>query len=146
MDVAGKPEAAGEYIGSNYARMINTVNKLGLKLYNPEMNGIDRLWLYKIKDEIIDAKSWVNHSLNPLTSEDRELLAHRFLSRISNRDNPLKDKPLNAWRIEEFHQYDISHDQYLRSKNVFEETIRLMNVVIHSGGMHKTSAINEIKI
>jgi len=94
MDVPGKPEAAGEYIGANYARMINRVQQLGLELYTPELNGIDRPWLYKIKDQIIDAKSWESHALNPLEGEDRKLLPHRFLSRISNKDNPLKDQPL----------------------------------------------------
>jgi len=47
-NVPGKPEAAGEYIGANYARMINRINTLGLKMYNPELNGIDRPWLYQI--------------------------------------------------------------------------------------------------
>lgn len=145
MDVPGKPEAAGEYIGANYARMINTVHKLGLEMYNPELNGIDRPWLYKIKDQIIDAKSWESHPYNPLTGEDRTLLPHRFLSRISNRNNPLAGQPLNAWLRPEFHQYDIPHDQYLRSLGINEETIKLMNVVIHSGGIHNTSAINELR-
>lgn len=145
MDVPGKPEAAGEYIGANYARMINTIDKLGLEMYNPELNGIDRPWMYKIRGEFIDAKSWESHKMNPLEGEDRAMLPHRFLSRLSNRDNPLKDKPLNAWLTSEFHQYDIPHDQYLRSKGLSEEAIRLMNVVIHSGGIHNTSAINELR-
>lgn len=145
MDVPGKPEAAGEYIGANYARMINTVDKLGLELYNPEVDGIDRPWLYKIKDEFITREDWEAHKFNPLKGEDRAMLPHRFLSRLSNRDNPLKDKPLNAWLTEDMHQYDIPHDQYLRQKGLDEETIRLMNVVIHSGGISNTSAINELR-
>ncbi len=145
MDVPGKPEAAGEYIGANYARMINTIKKLGLDMYNPESNGIDRPWMYHINGQNIDAKSWESHALNPLEGEDRQLLPHRYLSRLSNRDNPLADKPLNAWLTKEMHQYDIPHDQYLRAKGLNEETIRLMNVVIHSGGIENTSAINELR-
>ncbi|RKR15256.1 monoamine oxidase [Maribacter vaceletii] len=145
LDVPGKPEAAGEYIGANYARMISTVNKLGLEMYNPEGGGNNRPWLYNIKGNYIDAKNWESHKLNPLEGEDRTLLPHRFLSTISHRDNPLSGKPLDAWLEPEFHKYDIPHDQYLRSKGVNEETIRLMNVVIHSGGMHRTSAINELR-
>ncbi len=145
MDVPGKPEAAGEYIGANYARMRNTVKKLGLKLYNPEVNGIDRPWMYNIQGQNIDAKSWESHALNPLQGDDRAMLPHRFLSRISNIDNPLKDKGLDYWLSPEMQKYDIPHDQYLRSKGVSEEAIRLMNVVIHSGGMTNTSAINELR-
>lgn len=145
MDVPGKPEAAGEYIGANYARMINTIKKLGLEMYNPEGGANNRPWLYKIQDEIIDAKNWESHAMNPLSGDDRSLLPHRFLSTISNRDNPLAGQPLNAWLRPEFQQYDIPHDQYLRSKGVNQETIDLMNVTIHSGGMHNTSAINELR-
>ena len=145
MDVPGKPEAAGEYIGANYARMRNTIKKLGLETYTPEMNGIDRPWMYNIKGENIDKDSWESHRFNPLEGEDRAMLPHRYLSRLSNRDNPLAGKPLNAWLGEDFHKYDIPHDQYLRSKGLNEEAIRLMNVVIHAGGIHNTSAINELR-
>jgi len=145
MDVPGKPEAAGEYIGANYARMRNTIKKLGLEVYSPEVNGIDRPWLYNLKGEFIDAKSWESHEMNPLQGEDRQLLPHRFLSRLSNRDNPLAGLPLDAWLKPDMHQYDIPHDQYLRAKGLNEETIRLMNVVIHSGGISNTSAINELR-
>lgn len=144
-DVPGKPEAAGEFIGANYARMINMVDKMGLKLYNPEINSTNRPWLYQINGDFVDAKSWASYAGNPLQGEDRELLPHRFLSTLSNRDNPLKDQPLDAWLKDEYHQYDIPHDQYLRAKGLNEETIRLMNVVIHSGGMPSTSAINELR-
>lgn len=145
-DVPGKPEAAGEYIGANYARMRNTVEKLGLEMHSPDMGGgANRPWLYNIKGEYITAKNWESHKLNPLEGDDRTLLPHRYLSTISNRDNPLQDKPLNAWLESEYHQYDIPHDQYLRSKGVNEETIKLMNVVIHAGGMHNTSAMNELR-
>ncbi len=145
-DVPGKPEAAGEYIGANYARMINTVNKLGLEMHNPDTGGgANRPWLYNIQGNYINAKNWESHKLNPLEGEDRTLLPHRFLSTISHRDNPLQGKPLNAWLEPEYHKYDIPHDQYLRSKGVNEETIKLMNVVIHAGGMHNTSAMNELR-
>ncbi len=145
-DVPGKPEAAGEYIGANYARMINTVNKLGLEMHNPDVGGgPNRPWLYNIQGQYINAENWESHQLNPLEGEDRRLLPHRFLSTISHRDNPLQGKPLNAWLEPEYHKYDIPHDQYLRAKGVNEETINLMNVVIHAGGIHNTSAMNELR-
>lgn len=144
--VPGKPEAAGEYIGANYARMRNAVTKLNLELYSPEeSNGIDRSWLYNIKGTFIDKDNWASHKLNPLEGDDRTLLPHRFLSRLSDRNNPLNGQPLNAWLKPEFHQYDIPHDQYMRKLGMNEETIRLMNVVIHAGGISNTSAMNELR-
>ncbi len=145
-NVPGKPEAAGEFIGATYARMVNTVNKLGLELYSPEdNNGPNRPWLYNLKGEYITAANWESHKMNPLEGEDRKLLPHRYLSTLSHRDNPLKDKPLDEWLKPEYQKYDIPHNEYLRSKGYNEATIDLMNVIIHSGGMHKTSALNELR-
>ncbi len=144
-NIPGKPEAAGEYIGANYARMINMVKKLGLEMFTPDFNNNTRPWLYNIKGEFITAEDWPTHPMNPQTGEFRDLLPNRFLSTISNHNNPLAGKPLDAWLTPEFQKYDIPHDQYLRSRGVNEESIRLMNVVIHSGGMHKTSALNELR-
>lgn len=144
--VPGKPEAAGEYIGANYARMINMAGRLDLDLYAPEFNNNNRPWMYQIKNQFITAEEWANSPLNPIQDEEmRSLLPSRFLSTLSNKDNPLKDLPLDAWLKPEFQQYDIPHDQYLRARGLDEETIRLMNVVIHSGGMSRTSAINELR-
>ncbi len=144
-NVPGKPEAAGEWIGGNYARMINMVNKLGLEMFTPKMNNDNRPWMYHIKGEFITAKDWASHPLNPQTGEFRDLLPSKYLSTISNHNNPLKGQPLDAWLKPEFQKYDIPHDEYLRSQGVTEETIRLMNVTIHSGGMHRTSALNELR-
>lgn len=145
-NVPGKPEAAGEFIGATYARMINTVNKLGLEMYNPDASGgPNRPWLYNIKGEYITAKNWESHKMNPLEGEDRTLLPHRYLSTLSHRNNPLQDKPLDEWLKPEYHKYDIPHDQYMRSQGANEETIKLMNVVIHADGIHKTSALNELR-
>ncbi|MEM8523895.1 MAG: FAD-dependent oxidoreductase [Bacteroidota bacterium] len=144
-NIPGKPEAAGEYIGANYARMINMANKLGLELFTPDFNAPSRGWLYNIKGEFITKEDWPSHPFNPLKGDMRELLPHRFLSTLSNQDNPLKDMPLDAWLKPEFQKYDIPHDQYLRAKGLDEETIRLMNVVIHAGGIHRTSALNELR-
>ncbi len=144
-DIPGKPEAAGEYIGANYARMISTANRLRLELHSPEANNNNRPWMYRIKGQNITAEDWASSPLNPIEGENRDLLPHRFLSTISHQDNPLLDKPLDHWLTKEFQKYDIPHNQYLRSKGVNEETIRLMNVIIHSGGMSRTSAINELR-
>lgn len=144
-NVPGKPEAAGEYIGANYARMRNMVDKLELELFTPDFNAPNRAWLYNINGEYITAEEWPTHPMNPQQGEFRDLLPHRYLSTLSNKDNPLKDQPLDAWLKPEFQQYDIPHDQYLRAKGLDEETIRLMNVVIHAGGIHRTSALNELR-
>ncbi len=144
-NIPGKPEAAGEWIGANYARMISMIDKMGLEMFTPEMTNDNRPWMYHIKGEFITAEDWPSHPLNPTEDKFRDLLPSQFLSRITNHDNPLRDRPLDAWLTSEFQKYDIPHDQYLRSIGINEETIKLMNVIIHSGGMHRTSALNELR-
>ncbi len=144
-NIPGKPEAAGEYIGANYARMINAVKKNGLEMYTPEFNSINRPWMYHINGEFIQAKDWAEHPMNPQKGEFRDLLPNRYLWEISHKNNPLKGQPLDSWLKPEFQKYDIPQDQYLRSMGLDEETIRLMNITIHSGGMHRTSALNELR-
>lgn len=143
--VPGKPEAGGEYMGANYARMRNTVEKLGLETFTPEFNNATRPWSYNIRGQNITADNWESHPLNPLEGEDRKLLPHRMLWTLSDRNNPLDGHGLDAWLKPEFAKFDIPNDQYMRSIGLNEETIRLMNVTIHSGGMKKTSALNELR-
>ncbi len=145
MHVPGKPEAAGEWIGGNYARMIATARKLGMDFWIPEQGGPDRGWAYEINGQFLSAQDWEKHPLNPMQGEDRSIPPHRMLWTISNKDNPLADQPLDAWLKPEFAKYDIPFDQYLRKRGYNEETIRLMDVTIHTNHISNTSALHELR-
>ena len=145
MKVPGSPEAGGELIGGNYARMIDSARRLGLNLVPPNKLGPPGQWMYHIRGEPILAEQWPDHRLNPLLGDDRELLPNTLLATLSHRDNPLKGHPLDAWLGKEFQKYDIPHSQYLRSRGYNEETIRLMNVVIHTDHVDNTSALHELR-
>lgn len=146
MDIPGKPEAAGELIGGNYARMLDTARRLKLELFEPDspLGSSDRY--YNIGGTNIMMDEWEGHKLNPMSGEDRKLLPDRMLWTLSHRNNPLSGKPLDDWIKPEYQKYDIPHDQYLREYlGLNEETIRLMNVVIHSDHISNTSALNELR-
>lgn len=145
MHVPGKPEAAGEWIGGNYARMIATTRKLGLEFWVPEENTIDRGWAYDIQGQFIDGKEWEKHALNPMQGDNRKIPPHRMLWTISNQDNPLEGQGLDAWLKPEFARYDIPFDQYLLKRGLNEETIRLMDTTIHTSHISKTSALHELR-
>ena len=146
MGVPGKPEAAGELIGANYARMIRTANDLGLELFKPDMRLGAGERFYYIKGQRILASEWEGHELNPLSGDDRAILPEQMLSVLSNRNNPLSGRGLDEWIKPEFHKYDIPHDEYLRTHlGLNEETIRLMNVTIHTDRISNTSALHELR-
>ncbi len=146
MDVPGKPEAAGELIGANYARMISSAEGLGLKLVEPVPLGAASGKYYRIRGQNIQADEWPDHELNPLSGDDRKILPDRMLFTLSHRNNPLSGQPLDAWITPEFQKYDIPQSTYLRDHLGFnEETIRLMNVIVHTDHMDNTSALHECR-
>lgn len=146
MDIPGKPEAAGELIGGNYARMLDAARRMKLELYEPDqpLGGGDRY--FHIDGQKILPSEWPEHKLNPMSGDDRKIFPDRMLWTLSHRNNPLSGVPLGDWIKPEFAKYDIPHSQYLKQYLGFnDETIRLMNVVIHSDHIENTSALNELR-
>lgn len=146
MDVPGKPEAAGELIGSNYARMLDTANNLDLELFEPTELPENRPFGYYIRGQYLTAEEWPEHPLNPMTGEDRQILPDRMLFKLSLRNNPLVGEPLEAWLEPRFQKYDIPQSEFLKKYAGFsEETIRLMDVVVHTDHIENTSALHECR-
>ena len=146
MDVPGKPEAAGDLIGGNYARMLDTAQRLNMELVEPPEAVAPRQWYYHILGQGLTGEEWPDHALNPLKGDDREIMPHRLLWTLSNRNNPLSGRALEDWILPEFSKFDIPNSRYLREfLGLNEETIRLMNVVIHTDHMDNTSALHELR-
>jgi monoamine oxidase len=146
MEVPGNPEAGGELIGGNYARMIDTARALGLNLIPPNPLGPPGKWMYRLRGQNVLAEQWPSHPLNPLSGDDRQLLPNQLLATLSNRNNPLDGRALDDWLLPEFQRFDIPHGDYLRAVlGLNEETIRLMNVVIHTDHIDNTSALHEMR-
>lgn len=146
MDVPGRPEAAGELIGANYARMIDATRSVGLELVEPKRLGAAAGRYYRIRGQDITPEQWPEHELNPLKGEDREILPDRMLFVLSHKNNPLSGRALDDWISPELQKYDIPQSDYLKQYLGFsEETIRLMNVVIHTDHMDNTSALHELR-
>lgn len=117
MNVPGQPEAAGELIGGNYARMIDTARRLDLELVDPKTTFIASKKLYHLGGQQFTAEDWPNHPLNPLSGDDRTLLPDRMLWDLSHRNNPLSGKPLDDWIKPEYAKYDIPHSEYLKKES-----------------------------
>lgn len=146
MGVPGQPEAAGELIGGNYARMLDTARRLKLELYEPVDSVASGGRYYHISGQKITPEQWPNHPLNPLKGDERNILPDRMLWTLSHKNNPLSGRPLDDWIKPEFAEFDIPHTEYMkRHLGYSDETIRLMNVVIHTDHMDNTSALHELR-
>jgi len=146
MNIPGKPEAAGEFIGPNYARMLDTAQRLNLTLIGPDQIAPSSKRYYRINGEAFTAKEWEGHKLNVLPDKYRHFTPDQLLSKLSHINNPLYKKPLDDWLKPEYYKYDIPHSQYLREYlNLSEPIIELMNTTIHSDHIDNTSAMNELR-
>lgn len=146
MGVPGQPEAAGELIGGNYARMLDTARRLNLELYEPTDSTVANGTYYHIAGQRISAEEWPDHPINPLKGDDREITPNRMLWTLSHKNNPLSGRPLDDWIKPEFAEYDIPHSEYMKKYLGYsDEAIRLMNVIIHTDHIDNTSAIHELR-
>lgn len=146
MDVPGLPEAGGEGMGPNHARMKDAARRLGLNIVPLKPLASDSGWFYNIRGQQITEEAWPSHKLNPLQGDDRQIPPNQMLFTLSHRNNPLSGRALDEWILPEFAKYDIPQSQYLHDYLGFnEETIRLMNVIVHTDHMDNTSALHECR-
>lgn len=146
MGVPGQPEAAGELIGGNYARMLDAARRLGLELIVPEQTYTTGEKYFHIAGQSFTTEEWPEHPINPLKGDERTIMPDRMLWVLSHKNNPLSGRPLDDWIKPEFARFDIPHGQYMREHLGYDdETIRLMNVVIHTDHIDNTSALHELR-
>ena len=146
IDVAGHPEAAGQYIGANYARMVALMRRFNLKP-KPAIGGplSEKPWIYRIRGKWVLQEDWPTSDVNPLSGEERKILPQHLLGRMF-RDSPLRDEPADAWLLPKFSKWDnMSGPDYLRSLGHNQATIDLTGVWVHTDSFDVTSALWEMR-
>ncbi len=146
MGVPGQPEAAGELIGGNYARMLDTARRLNLELFEPTDSVRSNAKYFHLAGQQFSAEEWPNHPLNTLKGDERTIAPDRLLWTLSHKNNPLSGRPLDDWIKPEFAEFDIPHSEYMKKYLGYDDNIvRLMNIIIHTDHMDNTSAIHELR-
>lgn len=146
MQVPGKPEAGGEFVGGNYARMLDAARRLDVPLIGPEEMAPSADKYYMLRGETFTLDEWPDHKLNVLPEGYRDTRPDRVLHTLSHINNPLDNKPLDDWLKPEYQKYDIPHSQYLRQTlGLSDEVIDMMNIIIHADHIDTTSALHELR-
>lgn len=115
-DMPGSPEAGGSVIGSSYARVIDTVNALGLELVSPAGSaGGSRNQVLHIGGEFIELDDWATSPVNPMPEAFRAM-PPGFVINATLRDNPLDEA--TDWQLPEMHAHDISLSEHLQSLGI----------------------------
>jgi monoamine oxidase len=141
-DVAGKPEAGGNQIGTAYARTLDTAIKLGLKLEPNARSPLlreDRVVL-AIGGKRYSLAEWGKADANPMPEALRALPPDRVLSRIIG-PSPLES--ITAWRDQKHAALDVPVTQLLATKNLKAEALSLMDATNGLGDtLDATSLLN----
>ena len=122
-DMPGSPEAGGSIIASSYARVIDTVNALGLALVSPTGTaGGPRNQVLHIDGQFIDFGDWEASEANPMPEPYRAMPPGMVVS-SALRDNPLTEA--TDWRLPEMQVYDVPLGEHLEALGISSEAAAL---------------------
>jgi monoamine oxidase len=132
-------DTGGVEVGDNYKRLLTLAQKLGVVVEDPPREAPPEVCL-NIGGALIQASDWEASPLNQLASAEKKLLPMRLESALMMPHNPLKT--LDDWYKPEFAAFDVATTDFLRSKGVSDEALRLMNVASNTNDLATTSALN----
>lgn len=122
--VPGKPEAGGNIIGSNYARVLDRARQLELELVPPTsvIGGIRSMSLY-IDDTVISPEDWSDAAQNPFPAPFKRMPPPAILSVITAQ-NPLQTPA--DWLDPKFAEIDIPIKNKLLENGFNERSLELI--------------------
>jgi monoamine oxidase len=124
-DVPGKPEAGGNAIGLSYARVLDTVERLGLKLGPMRFRsdpGILSTMIH-VGGKMISEKDWAMSTQNPFPEAARAKKPWEFQVPYFLNDNPLPE--IDSWRDSKYGAHDVSLYDVAKSKGLSDAAIDL---------------------
>ncbi len=127
-EVPGGPEIGGSGIGNSYARILDTANRLGLKLVPERLRTTAHPadMMYHVFGEGMLADEWPHSRLNQFQNEkDRAVPPNIYQFIKYAQYNPLPKNDLQAWQRPEFSSHDVSVFDFLKSVGVPEAAINL---------------------
>ncbi len=131
-------ELGASDIGVMYARVLDMMRRLNLQLV-PSAISI-KPYSYHINGRLLNETEWASADVNRTTGDERVIAPSRLQSHLLSRYNPLEN--LDDWLQPEHHRLDIPIAQYLTSRGVSDEAIRLFGHAYNGIGMNRTSALS----
>lgn len=141
-DVAGHPEAGGTTIGNAYARIVDTANRLGVKLQPGESSPLlnEQRLLFHVRGRRMLREEWTSAAENALPAPVRALPPDRALGRLVGA-SPLKS--VGDWRDSGNFIHDISVQAELKKRGVSDAAMRLLDANNSYGDtLAQTSLLN----
>ena len=131
-------ELGASELGSNYGRVIDLANRVGVK-FGPRQSSYGD-FSYHIGGRTLRASDWPAAPENRTVGTEREIPPQLLESRIFGRLNPFGDD-VAAWLEARNAGLDISAADFLRSRQVSPAAIELMSVATDYTDLESTSAL-----
>jgi monoamine oxidase len=148
-DVPGQPEAGGNGIGSNYARVKDAAERYGVKLIpvRPRTESPVEKTMLHLKGRGILMEQWKDAPENPLPKAYRDRPPAFLWASVMSELNPLP-RDLEAWLQPAASMYDVSMVAFLKAKGFSDDAARLC---VETNGsyatdMHEVSALMMFQI
>lgn len=140
-DVAWKPDTGGVQVGGGYKRLVAIAQRLNVGLIDEPRSASETLIC--LGEERIKSSDWETSPLNKLSDMEKKILPMSLESTLLQGLSPLQS--LNDWRRSEFSSLDISMKDFLKSKGVSDEALRLINIASDNPGLDQTSILNSFR-
>ena len=124
-DVPGRPEAGGNTISTNYARIIDRANKLSLALVPaPDVVGGMRTMQLYIDGQFLAPQAWATFSGNTFPAPIKRVPPGSMIF-AALRENPLQQP--SDWLQEEYQKYDVAISNIFNGMGLDERSKQLVN-------------------
>ena len=132
-DLPGHPEAGGNGIGPNYARLRDAANRFGVKLIpvRPRTESPADGTMLHIDGRSILPEQWKDAPENPLPAEFKDRPPAFLWTTVFGAMNPLP-RDLEAWLRPESAEYDVPAYVFLKSRGFSDAAVRLCLETNHS--------------
>lgn len=138
-DVPGRPEAGGSEIGSNYARVLDMLGRIGSPEIVDWLQIADLNMCLNIKGQNITFPDWPTAAVNNLAGAERNTPPIALAPLFMPKESPLEH--LGSWLEDGSRQYDISFGEYLHQRGASEEAIRLITAQMPGDTADSISAL-----
>ncbi len=137
-DQPHKPDAGGsEFSVVSYARIMDMVNRLGLKIIPWRGKTVD--FAFRVGEQNVTASEWPDAKVNMVQGPARGVpplfLGDMFLPR------PLPLETADAWLKPEAFQYDVPYGSFLKTAGADKEALRLLEAHTNNDELNQISAL-----
>jgi len=109
-DAVNEPDMGASQVGPSYARVLDALDRLGLKLIDEDRAIMP--FTYHLDGQLIRAKDWADHPVNKTVGAERKMAPISLGSGLLAKINPMKE--LDDWLKPEMAPYDVSVAELLR--------------------------------